>query len=122
MAHVPAVYLGVDIGTTCVKVALAIAGDDEAAWLDLAERHGFRRLPCAGSPLIVISPVRPTYGELAQAARELRQLVESFLPPAAIKGVALTGLGARLVAGEWQASALNELRAVAEGVTALYTE
>ena len=122
MAHLPAVYLGVDIGTTCVKVALAMAGDDEAAWLDLAERHGFRRLPCASSPLIVISPVRSTYGELARAARELRQLVESFLPPAAIKGVALTGLGARLVAGEWQAATLNEFRAVAEGVTALYPD
>ncbi len=122
MAHLPSVYLGVDIGTISVKLALVVAADNEAAWLHVAERQGFQRLPGASSPLILLSPIRPTFGELAQAARELRHLVESFLPPAAVKGVALTGLGARLVAGEWGAAALNDFRAVAEGVTALYPD
>jgi predicted CoA-substrate-specific enzyme activase len=112
--------LGIDIGTASVKLAALVEGTDAALTAEM-ERHGFSRLR-EGSLLLFLSPARPTLGELAQVATTVRQEVESFLPAGSLKGVALTGCGAHLLAADWQASVLNDFRAIAEGVTALFPD
>ncbi|MBC7186988.1 MAG: hypothetical protein H5U38_08145 [Calditrichaeota bacterium] len=120
MVDSPTVYLGLDIGTASVKLAVLLEKADAGLTVEL-ERHGFSRLQ-QDNLLLFLSPAHPTLGELAQAANALRQELESILPDGSVKGIALTGCGAPLLAADWQADVLNDFRAIAEGVTALFPD
>ncbi len=111
-----------DIGSTSAKMAVFVRESGHNALAEQLVRAGFLHFSQQGVSGLFLSPALPTLGELGRAAKELRRSLEDILPPDAIYGVALTGCGANLLAAEWQGAIVNDFRALAEGVGALFPQ
>ncbi|MDZ7270368.1 MAG: acyl-CoA dehydratase activase [candidate division KSB1 bacterium] len=122
MPPLPSAYLGMDIGSSSAKMAVLVTDGFDDAPVQQMRQGGFFLFPQSTKPPLFLSPAMPTLGELARVGRELRRSLEAVLPLSAIRGIALTGCGAQLLAGEWGAATLNDFRALAEGVVAIFPE
>jgi len=118
------VYIGCDIGTVSVK-AVAVA-DDHSGLDKISNSDAHRRLECSSALLsgcsVFLSKYHRISGNPLHAALELLEDIASQFPNEDIKGLRLTGSGARLVGGHLGVPVENEFRSVAWGVGALHPD
>ncbi len=110
-------YVGIDIGAISGTAALLIQGQD-----DLPPRAAEKLHPLSsrsrGDEKIYISPYRRTRGKPIATARELLEEIIAIVGSDRIKGVCLTGSGAKVAGAKLAAAVVNEFKAIAAGLTA----
>ncbi|MFH1754704.1 MAG: acyl-CoA dehydratase activase [Candidatus Latescibacterota bacterium] len=118
------VYIGCDIGTVSVK---AVAVVDSSSKLDkIHSSQAHRQLECQspllnGSALFLSQYFRISGNPLHAALEVLGRLTAQF-PAEDIKGLRVTGSGARLVGNYLGVPVENEFRSIAWGVGALHPD
>ena len=116
-----AIVLGLDVGAISIKlVAVPLESKDKPFPPCDGEPTEFSRASSEiegriGSP-ILLSRYRRTFGNPLQAANEVLEELQRYIPRKEIAGIRVTGSGARFVAEALQARPENEFKAIACGV------
>ncbi len=118
------VYVGCDIGTVSVK---AVAVFDNPSILETVSSTQAlttlgHRSPSSNGGTILLSRYHRISGDPLNAALGLLREVTSGIPETDIKGLRLTGSGAKLVADYLGVPVENEFRSVSWGVGSLYPD
>ncbi len=120
-------YLGLDVGSVSVKVAL-IGERDDRPILDGAARRSNGLLfrvddePLDSRPPILLSRYERVKGRPVEVVARLLRTVISLLPDGSLSGVRVTGSGGKLVADLLGVESENEFKAVASAFGALWPE
>jgi predicted CoA-substrate-specific enzyme activase len=121
------VYVGIDVGTVSVKVALLVEGDSRDVLLDAS--RGTDLFP--GSPMrltsqgeapvdVLLSRYHRIKGSPVSGSCQILERLLEVAPAEHIKGVRVCGSGCDQVGDLLGANSDNEFRALATGVGALY--
>ncbi len=117
------IYIGCDIGTVSVKAAVAA---DAADTFPVVSGGVLSKVPVDPSVIkeidIYTSSYRRIQGNPLDIALGLLHEIVAELPANAIRGLCLTGSGARLVADYLGARLENEFKTAARGVGSLYPD
>jgi predicted CoA-substrate-specific enzyme activase len=122
------VWIGIDVGSVSVKLALLITSEDAAGLMkDLIDskqffsprEETFQRLNGA---LLLLSCYRRHQGEPLESVSELLSRINASIPRERIAGIQVTGSGGRRCSAQFGFDYVNEFRAVAEGIGKLYPD
>ncbi len=110
-----ACYIGIDIGAVSATAALLIEGGQDV------HVDGFTPLGQQAGPhgRLYLSEYHRTKGKPLAAATEMLEQVLAAVGAANVKGVCLTGSGAKLAAAKLGATLVNEFKAIASGLAEL---
>ncbi len=122
-----AILIGLDVGSISIKLAALSTGSEATTFpANCGEDGGFLRASREmeqklGSRLL-LSRYRRTLGNPLQAANELLEELYLRIQREQVRGIRVTGSGARLVAEALRAMPENEFKAIACGVGSCYPE
>ena len=111
-------YIGIDIGSVSATAAILIKGDNRRLQTSNGTFHRLESLS-DGEKEIYISSYRRTRGRPLEAAGELLEEIIAAVGSEQIKGISLTGSGAKAVASNLAATVVNEFKAIAAGLGAM---
>ena len=120
--------LGIDIGCISLKAALVGDPDDRDLFSRLlAERPDLFQSSRDGLTLVegrplLVTRYRRIKGSPAEATKRLLEELHHVVPAEVLRGVRVTGSGARLIAEALGAPFENEFKAIARGLSSLHPE
>ncbi len=120
--------LGIDIGCISLKAALVGDPDDRDLFSRLlAERPDLFQSSRDGLTLVegrplLVTRYRRIKGSPAEATKRLLEELHHVVPAELLRGVRVTGSGARLIAEALGAPFENEFKAIARGLSSLHPE
>jgi len=120
--------LGIDIGCISLKAALVGDPDDRDLFSRLlAERPDLFQSSRDGLTLVegrplLVTRYRRIKGSPAEATKRLLEELRHVVPAELLRGVRVTGSGARLIAEALGAPFENEFKAIARGLSSLHPE
>jgi len=127
-----AIYLGLDVGSVSVKLALVADQTDRGTLEEAAARSGgflFQATPAAAGPApataplpILLSRYERIKGRPVEAVGRLLKSALSVLPEGTVRGMRITGSGGKLISDLLGVPSENEFKAVACAFGALYPE
>ncbi|MCD4823750.1 MAG: acyl-CoA dehydratase activase [Phycisphaerae bacterium] len=110
-------YVGIDIGAVSATAALLVDTNEPNAPADIPGYSLLRELP--GGEKLFISDYRRTRGKPIAAATEFLEEIIAVVGLDHVRGVVLTGSGAKATAVKLEAKVVNEFRALATGLATL---
>jgi predicted CoA-substrate-specific enzyme activase len=118
------VYIGCDIGTVSVKAVAVVDGKSALDKIHNSDAHQSLEIssPLLNGSKIFLSKYFRISGNPLHAALDLLGEITSKFPDEDIKGLRVTGSGARLIGNYLGVPVENEFRSVAWGVGALYPD
>ena len=113
-------YAGIDIGAVSATAALIVTSDSPLAGKAVAGFTELRTLD--NGDRLLLSDYRRTRGKPIAAATALLEPIVTAFGAEAVRGVVLTGSGAKATAAKLESRQINEFRALATGMEVLGIE
>ncbi len=111
-------YVGIDIGAVSATAAMLVRGDGELPPISDTSLRPLGRAR-GSNATIYVTPYRRTRGKPIASATELLEEIISAVGSDRVRGVCLTGSGAKAAATKLTAGVVNEFKAIASGLAAM---